>query len=200
MTISNELWVKYIITNTKLYAMITMLILAITSSNYVGLVMYISLYQLASLFRLFIYTIIFPQSESNTYSIFGTYDFTDIAAYISSNNSIRTVVSPVYMLSFTLAFVSHTIYTNSSAPSSQIIFTIASIISIIMYITTLSILDIKYKLLPYIEAASGWFIGFVFNYIIEKKYKNALFFKPSTDTAINNKRVIRRCVKIVNPV
>jgi hypothetical protein len=194
MTISNELWVKYIITNTKLYAMITMLILAITSSNYVGLVMYISLYQLASLFRLFIYTIIFPQSESNTYSIFGTYDFTDIATYISSDNTIRTIVSPVYMLAFTLAFVSHTIYTNSSAPSSQIIFTIASIISIVMYITTLSILDIKYKLLPYIEAVGGWFIGFVFNYIIEKKYKNALFFKPIN--VKNNKRVIRRCVKL----
>jgi hypothetical protein len=195
MTISNELWVKYIITNTKLYAMITMLILAITSSNYVGLVMYISLYQLASLFRLFIYTIIFPQSESNTYSIFGTYDFTDIATYISSDNSIRTLVSPVYMLAFTLAFVSHTMYTNRSAPSSQIIFTIAAMISIVMYITTLSMLDIKYKLLPYIEVVSGWFIGFVFNYIIEKNYKSALFFKPTNVN--NNKRVIRRCVKIV---
>lgn len=193
MPTSNDLWVKYIITNTKLYAMLTMIILAITSLNYIGLIIYISLYQLASLVRLLIYIIVFPQSNANIYSIFATPDFTDIASYIASDNSIRSVVSPVFMLAFTLAFVSHTIYTNPSAPTSQIIFTITFILSIIMYITTLSILDIKYKLLPYIEASSGWFIGFMFNYILDKKFKNFLFFKPTVAPA--PKRRIRRCIK-----
>ena len=188
MSATNDVWIRSLINNSKIFTIFVMLIIAISTANAVGFLLYFCGYQLSSVVRLVVYTIVFPQANAGIYD---TVDYIDFASFITDNKIPYTIISSLYAMAYTLPFLTYTLPTQVySMP--QIYLVLMLVMLMIVYIATINMMNVKgtniSKIMPYIEIVAGFATGYFCNYVIYKSYRSALFFNP------NRKVLVRRCV------
>lgn len=174
----NDLWIRPIIQYTKSSVFFTMFITGLLTFNMLGFLLYFVGYQIASLIRLGIYSIVYPEAYKSNPLTYTTYDYLDVVTFITNNKVPMAIYLPLYAIAYTMAFIVYTARgTNISLP--QIVLGSMLLIYLICYLLTIYMVISPFKILPYVEIISGFGIGIFVNYLVGKISQASLFFNKT---------------------
>lgn len=184
----NDLWIRPIVQYTKTTVFFTMFITGLLTYNVIGFALYFVGYQVASLVRLGIYNIIYPESYKSNPLTYTIYDYSDVVTFITNNKVPMAIYLPLYAISYTMSFIVYT-FRNPNISLPQIVIGSLLLIYMICYLLTVYMVTSPFKILPYVEIMSGFGIGLLVNYLISTISTSSLFFNS---TSPKRKRLICR--------
>jgi hypothetical protein len=171
----NETWIRPILQYTKSSIFFTMIITSILTSNLLGFIAYFIGYQIASIARLIVYSIVLPTSGQNTPLTYPVFDYMDISTFITNNKIPGVLYLPLYAIAYSIAFVMYTARKKQiSVP--QIGIASLFMLFLICYLLTIYMASSPFTLLPYADILAGVGMGLLVAYITGLISYKALFF------------------------